>query len=188
MKAHVAEILLCIVAVLLLRGYVRHSFPRHLSLDLGDHSLTSRARPCRYWASPSPYEDVIRDSSLRYQVDPKLVRAIICVESAFNPRALSSKGAMGLMQLEPGTARLLSVRDPYDARQNIQGGVTHLRHLLDTFEGDVNLSLAAYNAGEGAVIRARGVPPFDETREYVRQVGALYNSTPQPVSPRRLAP
>ena len=184
MKGYLVQVLLCVAAVLWLRAYVRHD--GRASRRLEYHSTSYRAHSCRYWTSPSPYEDYIRDSALRSQVDPKLVRAIICVESEYNPRALSPKGAMGLMQLEPGTARMLSVRNPYDARQNIEGGVAHLRHLLDTFEGNVNLSLAAYNAGENAVIRFNGIPPFDETRDYVQQVTALYNSRSTPSSPAKI--
>jgi soluble lytic murein transglycosylase-like protein len=102
------------------------------------------------------------------------VRAVIKVESNFNPRAVSPKGAMGLMQLMPATARNLNVSNAFDPEQNVNAGVRHLRELLDSYQGDVSLSLAAYNAGSGAVARSKGVPPYSETRQYVRRITELY--------------
>lgn len=107
-------------------------------------------------------------------MDPKLVDAIIRVESEFNPHAVSPKGAEGLMQLIPATAERFGVADPFDSGQNIQGGVTFLRYLLDRFNGNVPLSLAAYNAGENRVGRSRGIPAIPETIDYVRRVTSLY--------------
>jgi hypothetical protein len=111
-----------------------------------------------------------------HAVSRDLVRAIIQVESAFDNRAVSTAGAQGLMQLMPSTARRFGVTDSFDARQNIFAGTRYLRILLDTYGGDVSLSAAAYNAGEGAVARYNGIPPFPETRSYVRKVNALLGS------------
>lgn len=117
---------------------------------------------------------VVDQVSKREDVDPKLVRSIISVESDYDPRAVSSKGAMGLMQLMPETAQDLGVTKPFDIRQNIQGGVSHLKYLLNLFGGDVRLSLAAYNAGEHAVEHSHGVPAIPETQNYVRKITRLY--------------
>jgi soluble lytic murein transglycosylase len=122
------------------------------------------------------YDDVILTASGRYNVDAHLVRAVIKAESDFNSHARSHKGAMGLMQLMPDTARIHNVNDAYDPGENVEGGVRHLRMLLDRYQGDLELSLAAYNAGSGAVEKHGGIPPFVETREYVRRVLRFYDS------------
>ena len=114
------------------------------------------------------YTDIIESVAAANGVDPRLVKALIQVESAYQPRATSRKGAMGLMQLMPETARRLSVDDPYDPRANIEGGIRYLKSLLDRF--DLSLALAAYNAGEAAVEKFKGIPPYAETRNYVRDV------------------
>ena len=119
------------------------------------------------------YNDEIRAASRRYGVDEAVVRAIIHAESAFNPRALSRVGAQGLMQLMPDTARRFGVGNAFDAGQNISGGVQYLAWLLKRFGGDLRLAAAGYNAGEGAVARYKGVPPYAETRRYVERVGML---------------
>lgn len=119
-------------------------------------------------------DSIIEETARRHDVDPNLVRSLIKVESNFNAQAVSPKGAMGLMQLMPGTARTLNVSNPFDPQQNVDAGVRHLKHLLQDFNGDVKLSLAAYNAGAGAVARSKGVPPYAETRNYVKRITALY--------------
>lgn len=128
-------------------------------------------------ASVNPsYNDLIQTASGRYNIDAELIRAVIKAESDFNARARSQKGAMGLMQLMPETARLQNISDAYDPSENVEGGARHLRMLLDRYQGDLELSLAAYNAGSGAVEKHRGIPPFSETREYVRRVLRFYDS------------
>lgn len=119
-------------------------------------------------------EDHIAQVSRRHSVDPQLVKAVIEVESAWNPRARSRKGALGLMQLLPETAARFGAFDLFDPRENVCGGVRYLRFLLDRFDDDLELALAAYNAGENAVAAANGIPPFRETREYLERVGTLY--------------
>jgi soluble lytic murein transglycosylase-like protein len=116
----------------------------------------------------------IDQAAARHNVDPSLVRAVIKVESNFNPNAVSRKGAMGLMQLMPQTARSLNVTNPFDPQQNVDAGVRHLKQLMESYGGDVKLSLAAYNAGAGAVARSAGVPRFAETRNYVKRITQLY--------------
>jgi hypothetical protein len=126
-------------------------------------------------ADPSlPYSDLIDAAAVRQGVPPKLVHAVIKVESAYRAQARSRKGAMGLMQLMPDTARRYSVTDPYDPGSNIEAGIRHLKSLLDRL--DLSLALAAYNAGEAAVERFRGIPPYPETQNYVRQVLRLYGA------------
>ena len=122
------------------------------------------------------FEELIRLASGRHSVDADLIRAVIKAESDFNSNARSNKGAMGLMQLMPDTARLHNVGDAYDPNENVDGGVRHLKMLLERYQGDVTLSLAAYNAGSGAVEKHGGIPPFAETREYVRRVLRFYDS------------
>jgi len=132
--------------------------------------------PARSSAPPPHIEKLVRQLAPQYQVPPQLALAIIAVESNFDPAALSPKNAMGLMQLIPQTAKRFGVRNAFDAQQNIRGGLAYLRWLLAYFEGNVVLVAAAYNAGEGAVNQYRGVPPFWETREYVRRVVARFGS------------
>jgi soluble lytic murein transglycosylase-like protein len=125
--------------------------------------------------SPKSFESLILSASSRHSIDADLIRAVIKAESDFNSNARSHKGAMGLMQLMPDTARLYRVADAYNPGDNIEGGVRHLRLLLGRYRGDLELSLAAYNAGINAVARHGGIPPFPETREYVRRVLRFYD-------------
>lgn len=125
-------------------------------------------------ASQEEVDQAVVMAAARHNVDPNLVRAVIKVESNFNSNAVSRKGAMGLMQLMPQTARSLNVKNPFDAEQNVDAGVRHLKHLLENYNGDVKLTLAAYNAGSGAVARSAGVPRFAETQSYVRKITTLY--------------
>jgi hypothetical protein len=119
-------------------------------------------------------EEMIREVSARYRVDPALVRAVIQTESNWNTSAISRKGALGLMQLVPGTAQQLGVNDAFDPKQNLDGGVRYLHTLLERYNGDLDRALAAYNAGPGAVDRAGGIPRYRETREYVHKVTDSY--------------
>ena len=128
------------------------------------------------FSSPGSYDDLIRSASGRHNVDADLIRAVIKVESDFDSSARSHKGATGLMQLMPDTARLHNVLDLFDPGANIEGGVRHLKLLLGRYQGDLALSLAAYNAGIKAVERHGGIPPFAETREYVRRVLGHYQA------------
>jgi soluble lytic murein transglycosylase-like protein len=120
------------------------------------------------------FESEIRTAAERNGLDESLIRAVIHAESAYQPEAVSPKGAQGLMQLMPATQQLLDVTDPFDPAENIDGGARHLSDLLREFKGDRTLAAAAYNAGAGAVQKYGGVPPYDETREYVRRVDILY--------------
>ena len=125
-------------------------------------------------ATPEEVDASIVMAAARHNVDPNLVRAVVKVESNFNSNAVSRKGAMGLMQLMPSTARSLNVKNPFDPEQNVDAGVRHLKRLLENYGGDVNLTLAAYNAGAGAVARSSGVPRYAETQNYVRRITNLY--------------
>ena len=111
-------------------------------------------------------------------LDPRLVDALVQAESAYNPRAISKKGAMGLMQLMPQTARRLNVDDPFDPEQNVRGGVREFSRLIDRYSGNLSLALAAYNAGEGAVTKYQGIPPYRETRNYVARIMETYTGRP----------
>lgn len=120
------------------------------------------------------YQETIQQTAREFEVDPALVQAVIHAESAFNPQAVSSKGAQGLMQLMPATARDVGVSDALDAEQNIRGGVHYLARMIAQHDGDIRLATAAYNAGPGAVRRHGGIPPYAETRAYVKRVGILH--------------
>ncbi|HEY6127260.1 MAG TPA: lytic transglycosylase domain-containing protein [Candidatus Acidoferrum sp.] len=119
-------------------------------------------------------EKLVREAAERHSIDPALVRAVIETESNWNPSAISRKGAVGLMQLIPTTAQRFGVNDLYSPQQNVDAGVKYLKTLLERYNGNLDLALAAYNAGEGAVDRAHGVPSFRETRNYVQRVQSAY--------------
>ena len=119
------------------------------------------------------YEHLIKEAAAQYHLDPNLIRAVMRTESAFNPHAISRVGAQGLMQLMPGLASDMGVTDPFDPRQNIMAGARYLRQLLDAHRGNIRLTLASYNAGPGNVKRYKGIPPFEETRNYVRKITDL---------------
>jgi soluble lytic murein transglycosylase-like protein len=130
-----------------------------------------------FTAKSSRFDPIIDKYSVQYGLDPSLVRSVIATESGFNERAVSPKGARGLMQLMPGTAADLGVRNILDPEENIHGGVKHLRFLLDTFNNDLSLSLAAYNAGHNRVQRLGRVPNIPETRNYVESIKKRYGAT-----------
>lgn len=127
-------------------------------------------------AAAGDLERLAEEAARRHGLDPALVRAVVAVESGFQPEAVSPKGAKGLMQLMPATARELGVADPFDAAANLDGGSRYLSSLLARYEGDLAKALAAYNAGMGAVARHRGVPPYAETRQYVQKVLGRYQT------------
>lgn len=159
-----------------------------LAVVLDEHGhrvfINATEPPMRRWFSASPsrrllappteINRLVENTAQKFAVDPQLIHAIIQVESEYNPHAVSRKGALGLMQLLPSTAVLLGVRNPFDPKQNIEGGVTHLKNLLEHFGGDVPLSIAAYNSGAHAVERFGGIPSIPETRQYVKKVWNLY--------------
>jgi soluble lytic murein transglycosylase-like protein len=144
-------------------------------------------------ATPGDIDSAIEQAAARHNVDPNLVRAVVKVESNFNPNAVSRKGAMGLMQLMPSTARQFKVKNPFDPEQNVDAGVRQLKQLLENYGGNVKLTLAAYNAGAGAVARSSGVPHYAETQNYVRRITNLYyggsdfnsGASPDPVRVQR---
>ena len=127
--------------------------------------------------APSELTPFVQEAARAHGVDPRLLAAVAHRESAWNPRAVSRVGACGIMQLMPATAQYLGVRNVFDARENIFGGTRYLRTLLDTFHGDLDLALAAYNAGPGAVEKHKGVPPYRETRAYVAAVRRTYEAS-----------
>lgn len=149
------------------------SYTRYASMS----SLQASAKPLSL--SPSPYEKAlepyINSLASEHGLDPKLVKAVIKAESAFNPLATSPKGAMGLMQLMPGTAMDMGVQDPYHPVQNLRGGIGYLKEMLRLFDNNLVLALAAYNAGPNAVKQYGGVPPYEETRQYIQRVLQYYS-------------
>jgi len=183
----IAATLLALVLVLAATGFCRAATYYYVDAQ-GVHHFTNA--PTKPWFRILPafglpkdvnlttgrYADLINRIAREHGIDPDLIKAIIRVESNFNPRAVSRKGAQGLMQLMPATAADHAVTDTFDPAQNIAGGARYLRKLVDLFDGDLRLALAGYNAGENAVWRYQGIPPYRETQEYVRKVLALYRS------------
>ena len=151
---------------------VSQYFTRESAQSANAKIIAANAR--EHQASQEEIDASIVMAAARHNVDPNLVRAVVKVESNFNSNAVSRKGAMGLMQLMPSTARQLNVRNPFDPDQNVDAGVRHLKQLLENYGGDVNLTLAAYNAGSGAVARSAGIPRYAETQNYVRRITNLY--------------
>jgi soluble lytic murein transglycosylase-like protein len=142
---------------------------------LKGQSKVQAVREAQPERDPARYDAYIREAAGLYQIPEALVRAVIRVESNFDPNAISHANAQGLMQLIPATAERMLVTDAFDARQNVLGGTRYLRVLANLFNGNLQLTLAAYNAGENAVIRYRGIPPYEETQNYVTKVLQYYN-------------
>jgi len=142
------------------------------ALGAGSRSYTRRSLNPR----STEYDRMIYQLADQYKLDRALVKAIIQIESSFNPQALSPKGAQGLMQLMPATASRYNVLDPYDAQQNLRGGMQFFADLMKRYQNDIRLALAAYNAGAGAVSKYQGIPPFPETQAYVTQVMQLHRN------------
>lgn len=152
--------------------------PAHVDL-VARSSRTRSSSPAQ--SVPANIDQLLEETANRFQVDPALVRAVVRVESGYNAKAVSNKGAMGLMQLMPATAHRFGVVNAFDPKQNLEGGVTYLKYLLDLFGGDLNRSLAAYNSGEHAVQRAAGIPSIPETQDYVRKVTSFYKTANAPM-------
>ena len=139
----------------------------HNITESGSSSINGETAECLF-------HPIVIQAAGRYQVDPALVKAIIMAESGYNPRAISKKGAIGLMQLMPETAQELNVEDIFNPKHNIDGGVRYFKQLMNQFSGDLKLALAAYNAGSKAVRQYKGVPPFKETQHYIKKVFEYY--------------
>ena len=147
---------------------------RHSRNSKGAGTLVSSRKIAHAVTDPTAYDRLIRRTATTHQVDAALVKAVMHVESAFNPHAVSDKGAQGLMQLMPETAQRYGAEDLFDPVQNVRAGVLYLKDLQKLFKNNTRLVLAAYNAGENAVLRHKGIPPYDETQDYVRKVMKMH--------------
>ena len=157
------------------RGSITNSNSALAAAARAERADTNGDNDTRYRVlSRAEIDKYVDEMAKKHNVDPALIRAVIAAESGYNPSATSRKGAQGLMQLMPGTAQELGVRDAYNPKQNLDAGVRYLRALLDKYNGDLDKALAAYNAGEGAVQRAGGVPNIRETQDYVRRITDRY--------------
>ena len=144
-----------------------------MKLQSLDASVTTSIERITPLGPDRAYDDLIAEAAARYDLDPALIKAVIRTESSFNPSVVSPMGAQGLMQLMPALASQMGVVDPFDPRENIMAGSRYLRQLLDATRGSLPLALASYNAGPGNVARYKGIPPFRETRNYVKKITAL---------------
>jgi soluble lytic murein transglycosylase-like protein len=184
----------CLLTLLVLVGFplqgVAEERTKYRETNLGprpypEGSIPQPFRPSRRTTQGEKlFRSIIRTAAIKYQVDPALVHAIILAESSYDPRAISKKGAKGLMQLMPSTAAALGVKDVFDPEHNVNGGVKYLRHLLDHFGGDLQLTVAAYNAGMRKVKKYNGIPPYKTTRSYVKKVFQYYRYFKDRMKPR----
>ena len=143
-------------------------------INLNGYSGITNNNRSNTLTSKTRINELIDEYSQKYGLDSDFVKAVVKQESGFNEKATSKCGAMGLMQLMPGTAKALNVADPYNARDNIEGGVKYLKGLMDRFDGDMKLALAAYNAGPNVVKKYNGIPPYNETQNYVKNIMSMY--------------
>lgn len=170
----------CILLLSIFSGTVHinngeHAYTSGMSIDKRYDSVLTEEKVCNdRMINRVPYQELIYSKAMKYQVEPSLVFAMIQVESSGKSRAISRKGAKGLMQLMPATARQMKVRNPFNPEENIEGGVKYLRYLLDRFNGDIAFALAAYNAGPRKIERFGGIPPIKETQRYVKRVLSIY--------------
>jgi soluble lytic murein transglycosylase-like protein len=163
------------IVVLVLKGGGEVGLPAAMVRGIVPDEVLEEIAPAMATA-PMDFERMVDAAARRHGLDPALVRAVVAVESGFQPQAVSPKGAQGLMQLMPATARDLGVMDPFDPASNLDGGSRYLSTLVARYDGDLSKALAAYNAGMGAVARHGGVPPYAETRTYVNRVLSRYQN------------
>jgi soluble lytic murein transglycosylase-like protein len=164
------------LVVLVLKGGGEVGVPASMVRGIVPDEVLEELRPADAATGLADFERLVAEAARRHGLDPALVMAVVSVESGFQPQAVSPKGAQGLMQLMPATARDLGVADPFDPAANLDGGSRYLSSLVARYDGDLAKALAAYNAGMGAVARHGGVPPYEETRRYVRKILGRYQS------------